>query len=106
MRRHPLGVSQCEDDRSVQPARTAEVEVLDRRVDAELGRPEVPLQAAVVAVLGLPVDEHPQALLEGEGLVVGAFELLREGAGHAREVERVELLEGRVGEHRRVLLHS
>ena len=58
-------------------------------------------QPAVLAVLHLPVDEQPQALLEAQGGVVGTLELVRERAGHAREGEGVQLVDRRCDEHGR-----
>jgi|SRR5450756_293711 len=93
--------SASEDVRTIQPAGAAEVEVLDRGgADPELGRPKIALEASVVPVLGLAVDEQAQALLEGERLVVGPLLLVGEGARHLAKVQRVELVEGRVDEHR------
>jgi len=69
-----------------------------------IGRFEVPLEAPVVAVLGLAVDQEPEALLEAERGIVGALQLLDERAGHPAEVEGVELVEGRRREHFWVLL--
>ena len=68
-------------------------------VERSLADLEVALDPAVVAVLGLAVDEQPQPLLEAERLVLGALQLLAEGARHAHQVEGVELVQGRGDEH-------
>ena len=96
---HPLGAGQAEHLRTVETARVAEVDVLDAGRGAQLGDLEVALDASVVAVLGLAVDEQPQPLLEAERLILGALQLLAEGAGHAHQVEGVELVQGRGDEH-------
>jgi hypothetical protein len=66
---------------------------------AETGGLEVACEAAVLAVLHLPVDEQAEALLEAEGGVVGTLELVDERAGHAREGEGVQLVDRRRDEH-------
>ena len=94
----PARRGEIEEDAPVETAWRPEVDVLDRRRDAQLGRPEVALQSAVLAVGRLPVDEQAETVLEAEAAIGGRLlTLLGEGVGHAREVEGVELVERRVG---------
>jgi len=102
----PVIVAAAEHGRPVEPPGAAQVEILDDRVAAETGGLEVACQPAVLAVLHLPVDEQPQALLEAEVGVVGPLELVRERAGHAREGEGVELVDRGCDEHVRSPPHS
>src|SRR5712691_12664951 len=81
-----------------------EVEILDAGLTAQPSRLQVAMETAVLAVLGLAVDQHAQALFEGQRLVVGTFHLFAEGARHAHQVEGVKLVEGRRGEHGDLLL--
>lgn len=60
----------------------AEVDVLDAGREPQLGTLGVALQAPVGPVPCLAVDQQPQPLLEGERLVLGALQLLGQGAGH------------------------
>ena len=57
------------------------------------------LQGPVPALGRLPVDEQPETVLERQLGVGRTLALLGEGAGHAREVEREQLVEGGAGEH-------
>jgi hypothetical protein len=95
----PAGRRELEQDAPIEPARGPEVGVLDRRGDAQLGRAEVALETPVLAIGGLPVDEQPEPVLEGQLGVRGALALLGEGAGHAGEVEGEELVERGTREH-------
>ena len=97
--RHPARRRELEQDAPVEPAWGSEVDILDRRRDPQLGRPQIPLEAPVLAVGRLPVGEQPEAVLERQLGVGGAVALLGEGSRHAAEVERDELVEGGAGEH-------
>jgi hypothetical protein len=43
--RHPVGLGEVQDERALKAARAREVEVLDTRGGAQLGRPKVALEA-------------------------------------------------------------
>ena len=101
-----MRLGEGEHERTVETAGAPEVEILDRGVDAQAGRLQAALQATVVAVLGLAIDEEPEALLEGERRVVGPLALLGIGARHAAEAEGLELLERGVDEHGVLLLQA
>ena len=83
----------------------AEVDVLDAGREPQLGALEVSLQAPVGTVPDLAVDQQPEPLLEAEHLVLGAFQLLGQGAGHPGEAQGVEVVQGRVDEHGGLLFH-
>ena len=91
----PARLGELEDERAVKPAGGVEVDVLDAGLVTEAGRLEVAEEAAVLALLQLDIDQHAEAVVEGQRLVVGSLHLLLVGAAHAHEVEIVELVEGR-----------
>jgi len=102
----PVALREAQDHGPVEPSRGVQVEVLDDRVAAQLGRLETSGQAPVLAVLLLAVDEQAQALLEAELGVLGRAELFLERPGHAAEGEGLELVDGGVDEHGSLLSHS
>jgi hypothetical protein len=53
----PVGFGEGEDQGALQALRAMEVQILDAGIGAQPGRLEVALQAAVIAVLLLTVDE-------------------------------------------------
>jgi hypothetical protein len=65
----------------------------------ELGFLEGPGQALVLPGEPLGVDEQPKPLIEAEGGELGVLLLLGPGLGHGGQLEGVELVEGRGGEH-------
>ena len=65
----------------------AAVDVLDVGADAQLGLAQMAEIAPVLAVLGLALDQHGEAVVEAELLDIGEIALLLEGLGHAGEAE-------------------
>jgi len=82
-----------------------EVNVLDAGLIAQLGRLEIAEEAAVLALLQLDVNEHAEAVVEEQCLVVGALHLLLVGATHAHQVEVAELVQSLGGQHVLLLHH-
>ena len=70
----------------------------------ELGFLEGAGQALVLPGEPLGVDEQPEPLIEAEGGELGVLLLLGPGLGQGRQLEGVQLVEGRGGEHRASLL--
>jgi len=95
----PLTRGEAEDERAVEAAGRAEVEVLDAGGHVELGDLEKPGEAAVVAEGDLALEQKSESVLEGEGVEIGHEELLLEGLGHPGEAELVEAIEGLVSQH-------
>jgi hypothetical protein len=75
-----------------------EVDVLDDGVGSQLGLLQATLETAVLPLGDLPVDEHPEALLEAERLVVGPLTLLGEPGGHRHQPQGMKSLDGLVVE--------
>ena len=89
----PLRAREAEHRGAVEAARLAEVEVLDAgAADAQLRRPEVALESAVVALGRLAVDEQAEAALEGQRLMAGGLQLLAERAGMPTRLSAMSLL--------------
>jgi hypothetical protein len=95
-----VGLGQGQQRGPLQAPGPAEVNALDGGGQPEPGRLEHALQAAVLALGELPVNQHAEALLEAQGVVVGMLALFDESPGHARQVKRVQAVQGGVGEHR------
>ena len=75
---HPVRLGEGEDLGAVEPAGTAEVDVLDRGRGAELRGLQAAFQPPVAAGGELAVDEQAEALLEGEPGVGGLLALVGE----------------------------
>jgi hypothetical protein len=65
----------------------------------ELGFLEGAGQTLVLPSQPLGVDEQPEALIEAEGGQLGVLLLLGPGLGQGGQLEGVQLVEGRGGEH-------
>jgi hypothetical protein len=59
-----------------------------------------PLQAVVVTVDTLPVDEQAEAIREGQVSVVGVVQLLFESGPKGGQAELGQFVEQRLGKHR------
>ena len=100
VRVHPARAGEIEQLTSIQPTGMAEVDVLDRGIQAQLGGSHVPFEPPVLALGHLAVHEQPQTVFEAETAIgCGLFALLGQTMGHTREIEAVELVEGGTGEH-------
>jgi hypothetical protein len=71
-----------DDQRLVETARCAVVDVLDTGILLELGLAQARLQPPVLAFGQLAVGQSSEALLEAEGVDVGYRHLLVKGLGH------------------------
>ena len=95
----PRAGAEREDLLAVEPARVGEVDGLERCGVAQLGRPETPLELALLAGRPLGVDEQAEPLVEAEhGGLVG-LDLLAPGVGHRGQLHGVELVEGLFDQH-------
>jgi hypothetical protein len=95
----PLTRGEPEDERSVEPARGSEVEILDARRHVELGDLEQTRQAPVVPERNLALEEQREPILEGELRRVAHSQLLLERLSHAGEPELVESFDGLLDQH-------
>jgi hypothetical protein len=104
----PARRGQFEEVPPIESVRRPEVDILHARGQAESRSPKVALQAAVLTIGGLAVDEHAEAVLKAETAIGGGLlTLLGECVGHASEVEGVELVSCRCAEHgSSLLVHS
>jgi len=66
---------------------------------AQPGFSQAGLEAAVLPLGQLPVDQQAQPLLEAEDADVGRLGLLLEGPDHPGEPEGLEFLQGGVVQH-------
>ena len=89
------------DEGLVEAPGVSEVDVLDAGVGvSQLGASQSAGHAAVVAQGEFAVGEQAEAFFERERLVLGGVELFGQGRGHAGAAQLVELVDGRVGQHR------
>jgi hypothetical protein len=96
----PAAGGQLLEQRLVEPTRRAVADVLDRRLAVpQPSGAQSGLEAPGTAIGGLAVEQQrqPFGVREIAGLLL-RFEL-DEGLDHAVEVERSELIKGRMGEH-------
>ncbi len=77
----------------IEPARGAEVDLLDGGLDLELGGLQAPRQPSLLARGPLALDDQAEALGEGERRVAAPGQLGREGLGHGPEAQVVEALD-------------
>jgi hypothetical protein len=86
----PVTAGQVQHLGAVQTTGLAEVDVLWTGARAKSCRTKIALQASVLAVLGLPVDEETKPVLEAQGVILSGLLLLDEALGHSSESELVE----------------
>ena len=77
-----------------------EVDGLERRCVAELGRLQPPLELALLPGRPLGVDQEAEAVLEAEHGRVVAVPLVLDGLGQGVELHGVQLLERLFHQHR------
>ena len=95
----PASIDQVPHDRAVDPARGAQIEILDAGSLAEGGELEPGSQAPGIALGGFPVDQQAEPVLEAQGFEGGVgTALFVQGLGHAGEAEGDEPLGCRVGQ--------
>ena len=103
---HPAARGEIEQHAAVEPGWPGS-RCPRSRPRPELCRAEVALQSPVLPFGRLPVDEEAEAILEARRSIGGGlFALFGKGVGHPGEVERVELVDRRVGQHREFSFHS
>lgn len=96
---YPAASGEFEHEGFVESAGVAVVDVFDAGVEPELGAFEPGVEAAVVLFEGFAFDEHGEALVETESVVLVGFELFVVGPEHPVEFEGLQLVEGGVGKH-------
>lgn len=94
----PAALDKLSEQRAVETARGAVVDVLDARLLAQLGVTQASGEPFVVPQRGFTFEQQrkPFGVTEACGLT-GGFDV-GEGLGHAVEAEGVEAVEGRMGE--------
>jgi hypothetical protein len=88
-----------QDEGTIEAPRGPEVDVLDGRLNAELGMTQAGLKALGVAPGTLSIDQEGEAILEAEVGDGGIGDLFVEGAGHAVEAEGFEAGGGGMSQH-------
>jgi hypothetical protein len=87
----PLATGQGQQERLVQSARGAVIDVFEAGVVPELGAFEMGLESAVGPFGDLAVHQEPEPLVEREGVRVGQLLLFLPGVEHAGELEVSEM---------------
>ena len=83
----PLAVGQLEDETAVQAARGGEVQIFYGRRQGQPRGLQAALQAIVVTVQALAVDQQAETVLKGQVGVLGVVELLFKGGTKSRQPE-------------------
>lgn len=97
---NPVSTGEPEDERLIEAARRAEIEVLDAGPgQSELGQLEVSPHTAVMPSTQLSFEKEGEPILEGEAVDIGHGELLIESGGHAGELELVQAIDGLLRQH-------
>ncbi len=96
---NPLAGGQGEHDGFVESASSLVVDVFEGGVEPKFGFAQSCLKSPVVTFGVFAFDDESDSFVEGEALVVGAFELFAVGILHSAESEFLEFLERWVGEH-------
>ena len=95
----PLAIGELMEQRPIEAARGAVIDVLDDGVVTQPGIAQAGGEALVAAMGDLAIDEETEPIDMGEGCAfAGGFEL-GEGLGHAGKPEFGELIEHRMGQH-------
>ena len=95
----PVAGGELLEQRLVEPAWRLHVDVLDDRRLAQAGELEPGGEPLVLALDGLAVDHHRDALLEGKRRDVWLSSLVFQCLGHAGEPERDQTVVGGMRQH-------
>jgi hypothetical protein len=95
----PAALGELFEQRPIEAARGAVIDVLDAGVMAQPGITQARRQAPVAAMRDLAVEQQAEPFGMGQLSGIGRGFDLGEGIGHAGEPELVQLIEGRVAEH-------
>jgi hypothetical protein len=95
----PAAGHQPLEQRPVEAAWGAQVDVLDAGIVPQGGDLQPRCQAPALALGGLAVDQQAEPFLKAEGSDVGGSSLIVQRLGHAGQAERDQPLLGGVGEH-------
>jgi hypothetical protein len=95
----PIAGGKLQEQRSVETARGAVIDILDARSMAQLGGPGTGLEAFLAPECGLALQQErePFGVIEGGGL--GMSGQFAEALGHAVEAEFVQQVEGGMMKH-------
>ena len=92
---NPASDGELPDHGAIQAASRGVVEIFETRVrNAQLRLLQSPRQRAIVAKELLGVDEHAEALVEGEGRHRRILVLRDVGVGHGAQAQRAESVAG------------
>ena len=83
----PLALGQSQDLAAVQAPARSKVQVLDDGRFPEAGHPHSPGLFSLLTQAPLPVEQQPEALLEGQLPVLAAFHLLPQTLQHALKLQ-------------------
>jgi hypothetical protein len=99
MRSYPLATGQGKQERLVQAAGMAVVDVLDGGGETELGHFQASLKPAVFPFRGLSIDEQRKPVLERQSIALGHLSLFLERFGHAEEAQFVKFFNRGLVQH-------
>ncbi|OWK35365.1 hypothetical protein PSOLE_46950 [Pseudomonas oleovorans subsp. oleovorans] len=95
----PLTTAQLQDQRLIQSARAAVVDVFEAGVVLEPGLAQAAAQALVIAFGQLAVDQQAEAFFEAQAVDVRGFQLFIQRLEHAVQAQGLQLVQGRMGQH-------
>jgi hypothetical protein len=96
---NPLTLGKLKDQATVDTARGREVKVFDGSRERQVRLPQAPLEAVVIAADALAVDEHAEAILEGQVGVLRVVQLLFEGLTKSGQAELGQFVEQWLSKH-------
>jgi hypothetical protein len=89
----PIGLGQVEDETAVGATRGRQVKVFEGGGQMELGSLEAAMEALVVTMRALTINEQAQAILEGHLGIVGVVELFFKGQPESGQTELGQFIE-------------
>ena len=85
---HPTARGQSQDHQFIQAAGLAVIDILEHRIQSQMGLLESDPKLAVMTIRHLPVYQKPQPLLEPQAVQVPHLQLFGQGLGYSAEFER------------------
>jgi hypothetical protein len=95
----PVAGDEAGEQRSVEPARCRQIDILDDGEVSQPGEFQPGGEALVLPFDDLAIDHQGETILERQGGDVGLAALLVEGLGHAGQAEGDEAIEGGMSKH-------
>ena len=92
-------VRQVQQARLVETAGMAEVDVLEAGLLLQPGQRQTPRQGPALLPQPLRLDQHREAVREGQLRHLRVLQLLAEGLRHAAQPHRVQAFQGRLDQH-------